>query len=145
MKIQFLKFALGLSLLSVISGCGKSVGHSDVPGTYVAEYPFATETVAVKEGGKFDQTIKVKVNGKVATTNGTWRFDAKDGDIYFSDEFMVVVDGFGEMVTNFDKPTRKAISILPVRCSFGKMQIGVDPRIPYEKMNCTGKEKGGNQ
>lgn len=131
------KCALGLSLLSMFTGCGKPASNSDVPGTYVAQYPFATETVTIKGDGKFDQTIKVKASGKIATTNGTWRFDAKDEDIYFSEEFMVVVDGFGEMVTNFDTPTRKAISILPVRRSFGKMQIGVDPRIPYKKLPTT--------
>lgn len=137
MRNPAVKCALGLSLFSMLAGCGKSLNNSDVPGTYAAQYPFATETVTINDDGTFEQSIKVKVSGKVVTTNGTWRFDVKDADIYFSEEFMVVVDGFGEMVTNFDRPTRKAISILPMRRSFGKMQIGVDPGIPYKKLPST--------
>lgn len=100
----------------------------------MADYEFATETVTIKEEGQFIQSIQVKANGKVTPTNGTWHFNQDDQDIVFSEDFIQVMNGFGKMIPNFDHPTRKAISILPVRRSFGKLQIGVDPEIPYKKL-----------
>ena len=137
MRRRLVKCCFGLGFLSLLAGCGKPVAQSEVPGMYLADYGFATDAVTINDGGRFTQTIKLKNGGKAVTTNGTWRFDSRDRDIYFSEEFMVVVDGFGEMVTNFDTPTRKAISILPVRRSFGTMRIGDDPRTPYKKQMST--------
>lgn len=133
MKKGLLKWWLGMSLLVVLTGCGKPISKTDLPGTYVADYEFATETVTIKKDGQFIQSIQVKADGKIATTNGTWHFNQGDQDIVFSENFMQVMDGFGKMIPNFDHPKRKAISILPVRRSFGKLQIGVDPAIPYKK------------
>ena len=121
---------LGVGVLGALTGCGKPVSKSDLPGTYVADYGFATDTVTIKDNGQFNQSIKVKSSDKVAVTNGTWRFEPNDRNIYFSEAFMVVVNGFSEMATNFDHPTNKAISILPVRRSFGKLEIGGDD-IPW--------------
>lgn len=100
----------------------------------MADYEFATETVTIKEDGQFIQSIQVKANGKVTPKNGTWHFNQDDQDIVFSEDFIQVMNGFGKMIPNFDHPTRKAISILPVRRAFGKLQIGVDPEIPYKKL-----------
>lgn len=139
MKNFLLKFVIGLSVTCIFNGCGKPLSNTDVPGIYGAEYPFATETLTLKSNGIFAQNIKVKTSGQVVTTNGTWRFDSKDGDLYFSEEFMVVVDGFGEMITNFATTTRKAISILPIRRSIRNIEIGLDPRIPYKKQRTISK------
>ena len=144
MKFPYINNILLLSLLSIFTGCSKQVDETEIPGIYIAEYPFATETVTINNNGKFVQSIKVKVNNKVVTTNGSWRFDPNNKDVYFSKEFMVIIDGFGEMIFNFDNPTRRAISILPVQSIFGKVQIGVDPRIPYIKQSNKGSDKGSN-
>lgn len=128
-----LKWCFGLVLGCLLLGCGRTVSRSDLLGTYVANYAFATETLLVHDQGHFTQTIKVHSDGRVAVTNGTWRFDPKERDVIFSEQFMVVADGFGEMVTNFDHPTREAIVILPVRRYFGKIQIGAHPGVPYKR------------
>lgn len=133
MRNSFVKCWLGLTLLGALSGCGKPISKSDLPGTYVADSKFATDTVTVKDNGQFIQNVKVKAGGKVAVTNGTWHFNQGDQDIVFDENFMEVVNGFGEMATNFDHPATRAVSILPVRRSFGNLQIGVDPTIPYKK------------
>lgn len=128
MNSSLSKWWLSACLLGVLTGCGKPMNKSDLPdlpGTYVVDYGFATDTVTIKDNGQFIQNIKIKTSGKVAVTNGTWRFEP-DRDIYFSEEFMNVINGFNEMVTNFDNPTHKGISILPVRRRFGKLEIGGD-------------------
>jgi len=132
MRHGLTKWFFGLGFLSLFSGCGKPVTTVDLPGTYVANYGFATETVSIKEGGRFDQIINVKATGKVVVTNGTWRFDPEERDIVFSETFMLVHDGFGEFDPNFEHP-RSAIKFYPVRRTFGKLQIGVDPAVPYKK------------
>jgi hypothetical protein len=108
------------------------VSKSELPGTYSAYYGFATEKLTLKENGEFTQEIKVKANGKIAVTNGTWRFDPEDRYIVFSESFMVVANGFGEMVPDFDSP-KPGIVIEPVRRFLGKLQLGVSPGFIYKK------------
>lgn len=122
-------------LLVVFSGCSKKVAESDVPGTYYADYGFAKETLQLTGDRGFNQKIELAPPGRVAIAHGTWRFDPDDSDIYFSNDFLMVADGFGKLIPNFNQQRRKkAISILPVRMRFGKMQIGLDPAIPYKKL-----------
>ena len=123
-----------LALLIVFSACHKKASETDVPGTYLADYGFAKETLELTPDQNFTQEIKLTSSGRVAAAHGTWRFDKGESDIYFSDDFLVVTDGFGKLVPNFDQPSRRAISILPVRTRFGHVQIGLDPGIPYKKL-----------
>jgi membrane protein implicated in regulation of membrane protease activity len=120
------KLCFCVTLIGVLVGYGRPVRESDLPGTYVADRGFAVETLTVKHDGKFVQTVKVNKDGRVVVTNGTWRVRSEDKDIYFSEEFMVVIDGFGNLIPEFDHPKRKAISILPVRRIIGRVEIGGD-------------------
>jgi hypothetical protein len=115
-----------LFLIPLLTGCGKPITKTELPGTYVADFGFATDTLAIKADGSFTQTIKIKAGGKIATVNGTWHFDPKKRWIHFS-EFMVVIDGFDEMVPNFDAPeNRQRPHVESVRRMFGKLEIGGD-------------------
>lgn len=120
-----MKCWVGLSLCGILLGCGKPISKSDLPGVYQADYGFATDTLRIEPDGHFTQTIKVKADGKTATTRGTWRFDQKDHEIRFN-ERMVVINGFSEMVTNFDAPTNRNPSSETVRRRWGKLEIGGD-------------------
>lgn len=133
MPKQIIKCWLGLILLSALWGCGKPIDKSELPGTYVADSNFATDTVLIKDNGEFLQSVTVKAGGKVAVAHGKWHFNQADQDIVFDENFMEVVNGFGEMVTDFARPIKRAVSILPVRRVFGNLQIGVDPTTPYRK------------
>ena len=125
----FVKYWSVLSLLGIMTGCGKPISKSDLPGTYVADFGFATDTLTIKPDGNYTQTVKIKARGKTANANGTWRFNPKDHDIHFSD-FMVVINGFSEMVTNFDAATNRGPQFATVRQRFGKLEIGGDD-IPW--------------
>jgi hypothetical protein len=62
-----------ISLLGVLSGCGMHISISDLPGTYVADFGFATDTLTIKPNGSYTQTVKIKAGVKTANANGNWR------------------------------------------------------------------------
>lgn len=117
---------------SAALACEAHVGVTEVPGEYVAEYLFATETLVVSADHTFQQKVAFK-NGTTASANGRWRFDSEQSDIYFSESFLVVINGFGKEDPHFNDPGERVTSILPVRSSAGRLQIGLDPAIPYFK------------
>jgi len=125
MRNHLLQWTLGVSLVGVLTGCGKPVTKSELPGTYVADFGLATDTLAIKPDGQFTQTIRVKADGKMATAAGTWSFAQKDREVHFT-EFMVVINGFSEVITNFDDPKKRGPQFAPVRRVSGKLEIGGD-------------------
>jgi hypothetical protein len=126
MKARLPKFKLAMILIAELAGCAKPVNSSDLPGTYVAEYPSVRDTLVLKADGTFTQQITLKPRGNAATNWGTWRFDPGDKTISLSEEFVAVVDGFNQMVTNLNRPKNAGISILPVRHRSGIIEIGGD-------------------
>ena len=126
--------ALGLGLVIVLFSCSKKVSDTDVPGTYLADYGFAKETLKLTADGKFNQEVQLIPSGRAASAHGTWRFDQEDSDIYFSDDFLVVADGFGKLIPDFDQKVKRGIGILPVRMRHRNVQIAVDPAVPYKKL-----------
>lgn len=106
---------------------------SDLPGTYFADYGFAKEILELSSNRSFVQKIKVSQSGEIVTSHGTWWFVPGDSDVCFSVDFLVVSDGFGRLAPDFAHPATRAISILPVRQRLGKVQVGLDPRVPYRK------------
>ena len=126
MRTRIVKCWFAVSLLGILTGCGgKPVSKSDLPGKYVADFGFATDTLNINPDGGYTQTVKIKSSGKSATATGAWRFDPKEHNVHFSD-FMVVINGFSEMVTNFDAPTNRGSQFATVRQRFGKLEIGGD-------------------
>jgi len=118
----------------LLGGCNKKVKEAQVPGRYIADYSFAVETLELTSDHKFIQKITLKSSDKTAAAQGTWRFDSERSDIYFSDDFLVASDGFGKLIDDFDRPLHRATSILPIRSRFGRVQIGLDPAVPYKKI-----------
>src|SRR5437773_2532917 len=115
MKNSLVKRWLGLSLFGILTGCGKPISNSDLPGTYVADFGFATDTLTLKEDGQLVQTIKIKADGKVATKTSTWRFRPEDRALVVVSNYMLVVDGFSKMIPDFDRANTNSVLIGPVR------------------------------
>jgi len=126
MKKCLFKWWLGVSLFVVVTGCGKPVAQSDLLGTYVADFGFATDTLTLKENGKFIQTIKIKEDGRVVTKTNTWHFGQEDRNIVIDKDYMLVIDGFSKMIPDFDRLNTNSVTIGPVRRRFGKLEIGGD-------------------
>jgi hypothetical protein len=120
---------VALSLLGVLSGCGKPAAQPDLVGAYVANYPAAKEKLTLLSGGKFTQQVTIKSNSQVLTTSGTWTFDPADKRVTFHESFLSVLDGFGQT----KKQPESGTAMLPVVRRFGNVQIGDDPTIEYKK------------
>jgi hypothetical protein len=117
-----------------LSGCDNTVTSADLPGTYVADYGFATEKLVIEADGRFTQEIKVAASGNIVTSRGKWHFDTGEQDVVFDESFKTVANGFGNLDPNFARPGN-AIVILPVRRGFEGLQIGLDPRVPYKRQS----------
>ncbi len=117
---------LGLIFMGGISGCGNPISKSDLPGSYLADFGFATDTVTIKDNAQFSQTIKVKADGRVVTKGGTWYFNQEDRSIVLDKNYMLVIDGLSKMIPDFDRPNTNSAIIGPVRRRFGKLEIGGD-------------------
>jgi len=120
---------LGLGLVIVLSGCGRAPSKAEVPGTYLADYDFATDTLVIKADGRFTQTVTLRATGKVVTASGAWSFDLQDHYIGL-DGMLVVSDYANKLVPDFDK-RRDYLVHEPVERWFGRLQIGSDPGVPY--------------
>jgi hypothetical protein len=129
MRNSFVKCWLGLSLLGVLTGCGKPVSRADLPGVYVADYSAAKEKVTLLADGRFTQQVTIKSTSQILTTNGTWTFHVAEKYIYLRDNFFSVLDGFGQP----RKQPEPGTFVLPVVSRLGKIQIGDDPGIQYKK------------
>ncbi len=76
-------------------GCAVSVPLKRVYGTYMASYPFGTETISLNEDGSFVQKVAMKDQAPVGL-RGKWDFDSKGSRVNF-DRLMMVVDGSGNL------------------------------------------------
>jgi len=121
-----MKSWLALTFVSLLSACDKPVTLSNLAGTYVADFGFATDTLVLKEGGQCVQTIKIKDDNRVVTKSSTWRFRPGQRDIVISSNYMLIVDGFSQMKTNFDGPNTNPFVLGPIRRRWGALEIGGD-------------------
>jgi len=141
MRNRVVNCSLGLIFVGGISGCGKPISKSDLPGSYLADFGFATDTLTIKDDGQFTQTIKITADGRVVTKNGNWHFNQGDRNILLDKNYMLVIDGVSKMIPDFDRPNTNSALIGPVRRRFGKLEIGGDDlpwgrigaELPYKK------------
>ena len=120
---------IGIVLTALISACERPVIPSDLPGEYVADYTVAHERLILKASGEFIQQVTFKPTGKLYTTNGTWRYDAKTKYIDFPRNFILVLDGFGHVRPNFERPASGLVAF-PVEGG-AVPQVGAEPSTVY--------------
>src|SRR5205823_8516421 len=110
--------------------CSMTVRHEKVPGTYVASYPFGTETLTLNAVGTFLQevTIKSEVPERV---RGSWKFDGRDSRLTLYGS-MVVVDGFGKLRHDWRTVT-SGVDSMDVEMHWFKILIGSARECPYIK------------
>ena len=88
--------SLVVIVVSVMSvGCSMTVSAEKVYGTYIASYPFATETITLNRDGTFVQRVAIKQDQPV-TVRGTWDFDPKESRVSLYGA-MLLVDGFDHL------------------------------------------------
>ena len=109
-------------------------GESELFRIYIANYRVAKEKLVLKEDGTFAQEVTVKANSQVATSRGSWRYNATTGYVTFRSGFMLAVDGSGNLKPDYARPAAGLV-ILPAESFFGRVQLGSDERVVYERVN----------
>jgi hypothetical protein len=82
-------------IAGTLMGCSTKVASEKVYGSYVASYPFGTETITLNRDGSVVQLVVINGQPPV-TVHGTWEFDPEASRVNFSG-LMVVADGFGHL------------------------------------------------
>ncbi len=131
--VRVLRIAFAFSLPAIISGCSRSVGSGEVPGTYVAKYRGGSEKLILLANGRFTQEVLLEEGDrKKFTARGGWSFDARTHDVVFDDNFLIAFDG-QRLKQNFESP-QKGVTVLPVEHLGPRpITIGVDEGVLYRK------------
>jgi maltose-binding protein MalE len=101
-----------------------------VYGTYVASYPFGTETITLNRDGTFVQQVAIRPEQPV-TVHGTWDFDAKESRANFYGA-MVVTSPFGHLSKDWRTVTGGIVS-LDVEKHWFRFVMGSALPYPYVK------------
>ena len=116
---------------SVITlGCSLRVPPDEMYGTYVASYPFGTDTITLNRDGTFVQRVAINQEQPVIV-RGTWDFDAKVHRISLYGA-IVVVDGFGDLRKDWRTVTTGIVSP-DVDKRWFKVVMTLNPEYPYVK------------
>lgn len=84
-----------LLLLVPLVGCSLNVPRGEVYGTYLARYPFGTDSITLNADGTFVQKATIG-NSQPVIVHGEWVFEPKDSRVNLYG-LMVVSDGFGRL------------------------------------------------
>src|ERR1700730_11349683 len=117
-----------VSVMSV--GCSMTVPAEKVYGTYVASFPFGTETIALNRDGTFVQSVAIKQEQPV-TVRGTWDFDPKESRANFYGA-MIVADGFDHLRGDWRTVTTGIVS-LDVEMHWFRIMMATAETYPYVK------------
>ncbi len=117
-------------LAITIAGCSRGVKRDDVYGTYMASYPFGTETITLKRDGSFVQRVTIE-NQQPATVQGTWQFDQKESRLTLSGS-MVIVDGFDRLRNDWRAIDPGVVSV-DVERHWSKVLMASAAKYPYVK------------
>jgi len=95
--VRAYRLLMVLAILSACAGCSMNVPHEKVYGTYVASYPYGTETITLNRDGTLVQRVAINQESPV-TIHGSWKFE------FDTDESRVTIhgaklvdDGFGHL------------------------------------------------
>ena len=129
--------AIGCVLLVVAVSVALSAFSTTVPiekvyGTYVASYPFGTDTITLNRDGTFAQKVVVYDDPPPAVTQGHWEFNAKRSHVTF-DRHLPMDEGFGRLDKNWRTPHEGIAAILPVEILFFRIVLGSGANYPYYK------------
>ncbi len=111
-------------------GCSTRVSPDQVYGTYVASYPFGTDTLTLNRDGTFVQQVAIE-NDQHATVKGEWSLDP-DGSSANVRGLLSVDDGNGRLNSNWRDPT-SIPTALDVEMHWFKIVMESGAEHPYVK------------
>jgi len=132
MGSNFFKLCLSLILTWSLIAC-QLRGKPDLFGTYMANYNVAREKITLNEDGTFIQEVTLKATSKVDITKGKWIYDDKTGYVWFSENYMQVLNGLGQL--NPDYSQKLTSAFLPARTYLGYVVVGSEEGVLYKKVS----------
>jgi hypothetical protein len=116
--------------MAVIWYCGMHVPLQKVYGTYLARYPYGTDTIKLKPDGSFVQQVSVNQEKPVFAT-GRWEFDPNDSRVTFYG-VLLVDNGFGNLRNHWELPAAGLVD-LSVEMHWFRVVIGSGDEFPFFK------------
>lgn len=121
-------------VLGVLPAC-VAIDQDDLHGTYVAEYAFGSEKLALSEDGTYFQEVTVNRDGRTITQQGRWRYNASDRYIELENG-LVLQDGFGSLNANYSQPFKGLVLEKVARpFPWSSIKLGSDEVIRLVKKN----------
>jgi hypothetical protein len=121
---------LGLLITLMLMGCSMRVSPDRVYGTYVASYPFGTDTLTLNQDLSFVQRVDIR-GGESATVRGKWDFDPGESQVTLYGA-MIAADEFDHLRKEWKTVTSGIVS-LDVEIRWFKILIGSAFTYPYVK------------
>lgn len=125
-----IRHGVGLAVAVVLGSCSAGVTAQDILGTYVATYPFGTDTITLNSDGTLDQRVVVTGDPPPESAHGHWSFDPSNGYVTF-DVYLQVDNGFGKLNGAWRTPHRGSAASLPIEKSLFGMTMGSGAQHPY--------------
>ncbi|MBX3235017.1 MAG: hypothetical protein KF814_02595 [Nitrospiraceae bacterium] len=127
------QLVLSIGLVVPISGCLLHPDQEEIPGTYVAEYEFGTDSLVLKSDGTYAQEIKVKGRAEPLRVTGTWKYDQSESRITFSDVYLIP-NPYSDEWDETTATNRGFASYAVERYFFSrKLRFGPDEGHPFNK------------
>jgi hypothetical protein len=114
----------------MLTGCVLNVPVERVYGTYVATYPYGTETMTLNSDGTLIQRAAINKESPL-TVRGRWEFDPAESRVSIHG-VMIVDDGFGHLKADWQTVTTGLVSF-SVEMHWFRVVIGSGLRYPYTK------------
>ena len=115
------------------SGCLSHPDAKEIPGTYLAEYNFGTDSLRLESDGTYVQEIRVRRRPDELRASGTWKYDQGESRIDLSDVYSVqnrYSDEWDERTVS----NRGGASYTVERYFFSrKLRFGPDDGHPHKK------------
>lgn len=115
---------------SLICGCSYKVSAKNVYGTYVASYPFGTDTITLNRDGTFVQRVVIEREAP-KIFKGHWSFDQALSYARFQ-SMLIVDDGNGHLNGKWQIPSSTLVD-LDVEMHWTKIVMDSAADHPYMK------------
>jgi hypothetical protein len=124
------RYLCALLFSLAMSGCSPKVSLEQVYGTYVASYPFGTDTLTLNRDGTFVQRIEI-TGEEPLTASGRWSFDSEASYAQLQG-FIMVDDGSGHLNHNWRTP-KSDLVLLDVEMHWFRIVMESAAEHPYVK------------
>ena len=96
---------------------------AELCGHYVLDCELEHEEVTLRPDGTFAQTVTIQATWDVASADGKWTYNTRDGYVTFEDAFMNVLKRPHELNPDYAYP-RPGLTLMPAEYWFGRLILG---------------------